>query len=245
MNPFDILTRFGSQAEAVAAKRALSSGQARVCHVQTEMAEGPPPPAFNTALLLQAANEELDWTSVETMRVAQRLFEGVVVNGKRLGLITYPRTTGTTAVVAVVREARRLLARLSGPGVLSPQLSLLGEEPRWYMPLVEGARRVWDWARDTWSGLFRRKVELEEEAAHECIRPTTLTHSPESLRGQLDADALALYTLIYDRFLDSERRGPRYRVMTIEVEYDDDDMPMEVSSVLEESGAFNSDIDDW
>jgi DNA topoisomerase-1 len=260
-----VLTHFGSQAEAAAAARALASGQATVTSAQTDIAEDPPPIAFNTALMLQAANAELGWTSAQTMRVAQRLFEGVTVQGRRIGLVTYPRTTGTTAVTRVVREARQMVSRLSGQGGLAPQLSLLGEAPRWplalrlpagqttgYAPIVDGARRVWAWAQNGLRRIFgckpvasRGDSESHPEAAHECIRPTALTRSPETLRGHLDPDTLALYTLIYRRFLDSQWRGPRYRVTTIEVEYDDEAVSPMRPIGQTAAPAVDPDITDW
>ena len=56
------------------------------------------------------------------------------------------------------------------------------------------------------------------EAAHEAIRPTSAARLPDSLASHLDDDALALYRLIWERFIASQMKPTRYRLTTVELE---------------------------
>src|SRR6266536_3043160 len=82
----------GSGAEAEAFKRALESASFAVASVEAKPAKRHPQPPFTTSTLQQEASRKLGFTPSHTMRVAQRLYEGVEIGGEAVGLITYMRT---------------------------------------------------------------------------------------------------------------------------------------------------------
>jgi len=108
-----------SEAEARAVEaRARETGVYRVAAVETRERQKKAPPPFTTSTLQQAASSRLGWSAGRTMRVAQRLYEGVDLGGERVGLITYMRTDSTRVAPEAVKEARGFVARAYGEAYL-------------------------------------------------------------------------------------------------------------------------------
>ena len=84
----------GSGAEAEAFKRALETAAFTVASVEAKPVKRHPQPPFTTSTLQQEASRKLGFAPAHTMRVAQRLYEGVDIGGETVGLITYMRTDG-------------------------------------------------------------------------------------------------------------------------------------------------------
>ena len=112
---------------------------------------------FTTSTLQQEASRKLGFSAKQTMQVAQRLYEGVEIDGEVTGLITYMRTDGVTIIpeaIAAIRELveQRLLQAL--PAALHPRVQGQGQErpggARGHPPdrRAAQARRTW---RATWS----------------------------------------------------------------------------------------------
>ena len=119
------------------------------------------------------------------METAQRLYEGVYLGGETAGLITYPRTDGTAMATTAVAAARAVVRARFGDDYLPAK-------PRTYRPR---ARRA-----DT----PRHATE-----AHEAIRPTGFTRSPEDVEGRLDRASARLYGLVWRRALASQMATAR------------------------------------
>src|SRR5947199_3815088 len=98
----------GSGAEAEQFKRALESAAFTVVSVEAKPTRRNPPPPFTTSTLQQEASRKLGFAPAHTMRVAQRLYEGVNVDGEPLGLITYMRTDGVEIAPEAIAAARRV-----------------------------------------------------------------------------------------------------------------------------------------
>lgn len=128
-----------------------------------------PSPPFITSSLQMEASRKLRMSAQQTMRTAQRLYEGMDIDGETVGLITYMRTDGTTLSEDAVQEARSVIS---------------GKYGKQYLP---------DAPR-----LYKSKAKNAQEA-HEAIRPTSLSRTPESLRGKLEDDQFNLYELIWKR----------------------------------------------
>ena len=108
-----------SEAEARAVEaRAREAGVYRVAAVETKERQKKAPPPFTTSTLQQAASSRLGWSAGRTMRVAQRLYEGVDLGGERVGLITYMRTDSTRVAPEAVKEARGFIAKAFGKAYL-------------------------------------------------------------------------------------------------------------------------------
>ncbi|NPA79643.1 MAG: type I DNA topoisomerase [Thermotogae bacterium] len=151
-----------------------------VVEFSKEEGKANPPPPLKTSTLQQEAHRHLGFSAERTMQLAQKLFEGVEIDGKRVGLITYHRTDST---------------RLSRKGVNLLRKYIRENFPKEYLP-----------ARGRTYGRDRGNVQ----GAHEAIRPTYPSITPESLRGKIDEDMLKLYDLIWRRALASQMAPVRY-----------------------------------
>ncbi len=153
-----------------------------------ERSKSPVPP-FTTSTFQQAANNRLGIGATRAMTVAQQLYEGVALPGEGpVGLITYMRTDSLSISPVARGEARRYIAA------------------RWGDEYIPARERV-----------YRTQTRGAQEA-HEAIRPTSLTRSPDSLRQVLDRDQLRVYTLIWQRFAASQMSDARFNTVTAEIE---------------------------
>jgi DNA topoisomerase-1 len=136
-----------------------------------------PPPPFTTSTLQQEAAKRLGFSAQRTMRVAQKLYEGVDLPGGAAGLITYMRTDSTRVAGGAAARARTWLEKRFGPKYVprSPRL---------------------------WAG----RQQKGAQGAHEAIRPTDPVRTPESVRAHVDRDAHRLYELIWRRFMAGQMR---------------------------------------
>ncbi|XP_062021032.1 uncharacterized protein LOC133737513 [Rosa rugosa] len=136
---------------------------------RNKMRKNPPMPYITSTLQQDAANK-LHFSATYTMKLAQKLYEGVQLSdGKSTGLITYTRTDGLHISDEAVEDVRSLVIERYGQNFASAT-------PR----------------------KFFKKVKNAQEA-HEAIRPTDVQRFPSLLRGILDEDSLKLYTLIWCR----------------------------------------------
>ncbi|MCF8496514.1 MAG: type I DNA topoisomerase [Alphaproteobacteria bacterium] len=129
---------------------------------------------FITSSLQMESARKLGFTAAHTMRLAQRLYEGMDIGGETVGLITYMRTDGTTLSGEAVTECREVIAKNYGD-------KYLPEAPR----------------------LYKSKAKNAQEA-HEAIRPTSLARTPDELRGKIDPEQFRLYELIWKRTVASQ-----------------------------------------
>ncbi|EAJ0301093.1 type I DNA topoisomerase [Campylobacter coli] len=130
-----------------------------------------PPPPFMTSTLQQSASNRLGFNPKKTMMIAQKLYEGVNTHEGVMGVITYMRTDSLNLAKEAVENARKFIQANFGKD---------------YLP--------------TKANVYTTKAKGAQEA-HEAIRPTNLSFTPEIAAKFLDKDELKLYTLIYNRFL--------------------------------------------
>ncbi len=134
-----------------------------------------PAAPFTTSTLQQEASRKLGFNTQWTMRVAQRLYEGIELPDEgNVGLISYMRTDSVTLADVAVEEIRDVIAERYG------------------------SKNVPNSPRE-----FKTKTKNAQEA-HEAIRPTSAARTPESLEGKLDREQLKLYTLIWQRTMASQ-----------------------------------------
>jgi DNA topoisomerase-1 len=130
---------------------------------------------FTTSTLQQEASRKLGFNTQRTMRVAQRLYEGIELPGEgNVGLISYMRTDSVTLASIAVEEIREVIRERYG------KENVPDAPPE-----------------------YKNKSKNAQEA-HEAIRPTSAARTPESLQGKLDPDQLRLYTLIWQRTMASQ-----------------------------------------
>ena len=177
----------GSAAEAEAFKQALETATFTVAGVEAKPVKRHPQPPFTTSTLQQEASRKLGFAPAHTMRVAQRLYEGIEIGGEAVGLITYMRTDGVQIAGEAISAARRVIETDYGAK---------------YVP--HAPRR------------YETKAKNAQEA-HEAIRPTDLTRRPRDAKRFLDADQAKLYELIWLRTVASQTESAELERTTVDI----------------------------
>jgi DNA topoisomerase I len=177
----------GSGAEAEAFKQALETATFAVANVEAKPVKRHPQPPFTTSTLQQEASRKLGFAPAHTMRVAQRLYEGVDIDGETVGLITYMRTDGVQIAGEAISATRSLIDQDYGAK---------------YVP--QAPRR------------YETKAKNAQEA-HEAIRPTELTRRPRETKSFLDADQAKLYELIWLRTVASQMESAELERTTADI----------------------------
>src|ERR1700724_978925 len=108
----------GTGAEAEDFKRALETAAFTVKSVEAKPAKRNPYPPFTTSTLQQEASRKLSFAPAHTMRIAQRLYEGIAMGGETVGLITYMRTDGVQIADEAIGAIRKLIGSAYGPKYL-------------------------------------------------------------------------------------------------------------------------------
>jgi DNA topoisomerase I len=177
----------GSGPEAEAFKRALESAAFAVAAVEAKPTKRNPPPPFTTSTLQQEASRKYGFAPAHTMRIAQRLYEGVDVEGDTVGLITYMRTDGVDIAEEAITAARRLIGADYGAPYVPPS-------PRKYQTKAKNAQE-----------------------AHEAIRPTDVGRRPTQMRRFLDSDQAKLYELVWLRTMASQMESAELERTTADI----------------------------
>ncbi len=170
LDKFDINT----EEQATAAADRIKSKNMSIQSVEAKQIKRNPAPPFITSTLQQEAARKLGFSASQTMRLAQKLYEGIEIDGDTVGLITYMRTDGTNISEEAVQECRNVIGSDYGENYLPPQ-------PR----------------------LYKSKAKNAQEA-HEAIRPTDVSLTPDKMARTLDDQMLRLYTLIWKRTIASQ-----------------------------------------
>ncbi|MBN9565110.1 MAG: type I DNA topoisomerase [Alphaproteobacteria bacterium] len=158
-----------------------------VSSVEKKKVQRHPAPPFTTSTLQQEASRKLGFAASKTMKLAQRLYEGVEIKGETVGLITYMRTDSVNVSDEAIRETRQAIQTEFGD-------SYLPEKPK----------------------LYKTKSKNAQEA-HEAIRPTSLLRKPEGLASILDPDLLKLYSLIWKRMAASQMASAVFDQVTAQM----------------------------
>ena len=141
---------------------------------------------FKTSTLQQLASSKLNFAPSKTMRIAQKLYEGVDLGSETVGLITYMRTDSVRISDSFVAETYNYIK------------SNYGED---YVGYVK-----------------KGKKNENMQDAHEGIRPTSISRTPESVKAYLSTDEYKLYRLIYIRALASLMHDAKTLATTVILE---------------------------
>ncbi|HOV22006.1 MAG TPA: type I DNA topoisomerase [bacterium] len=147
-----------------------------------------PLPPFITSTLQQESSIKLGFSSSKTMVLAQQLYEGIDIEGKSVGLITYMRTDSPSVAKPAQNSALKFIKENIGK-------EYLPEKPN----------------------LYKSSSKLSQEA-HESIRPTYVDNTPEKIKGYLNEDQFKLYSLIWNRFIASQMKNAEVKNIKVEVE---------------------------
>ena len=204
---------FENEASAREVEKTLleaAGGEFTVLSVNKRQRRRNPTAPFTTSTLQQEASRKLGFNTQRTMRVAQKLYEGIELPGEGLvGLISYMRTDSVTLADVAVAEIRDMIAERYGK-------KNVPDEPR----------------------VFKTKSKNAQEA-HEAIRPTSVAHIPDEIRGSLDEDQYKLYSLIWKRTMACQMVPALFDTVAIEMAAGDEQLGHRMranGSVLVEPG---------
>jgi DNA topoisomerase-1 len=177
----------GSGAEAEDFKKAIEAASFTVTTVEAKPARRNPQAPFTTSTLQQEASRKLGFAPAHTMRIAQRLYEGIDIGGETTGLITYMRTDGVQIDPSAITQARKVIGEDYGNAYVP-------DAPRQYQAKAKNAQE-----------------------AHEAIRPTDLSRRPDAMKRRLDHDQARLYELIWKRTIASQMESAELERTTVDI----------------------------
>ena len=177
----------GSGAEAEAFTRDLEKATFKVATVEAKPARRNPPPPFTTSTMQQEASRKLGFSPAHTMRLAQRLYEGIDIDGETVGLITYMRTDGIDMAPEAIAAVRTMIGKDYGANYVP-------ETPRTYQNKSKNAQE-----------------------AHEAVRPTDPNRSPKDVARSVDRDQARLYELIWNRTVASQMQSAELERTTVDI----------------------------
>ncbi|TJZ78941.1 type I DNA topoisomerase [Chitiniphilus eburneus] len=171
---------------------ALAGKDARVAKVEKKKKSRSPAAPFTTSTMLQEAVRKLGMTTDRTTRIAQQLYEGIDIGQGTVGLITYMRTDSVALANEAVGEIREYI------------------ETNFDKNYLPGAPVV-----------YKNKAKNAQEA-HEAIRPTAISRTPESLKGFLSPEQFKLYQMIWKRTLACQMAPAKFDTVGIDIQVGDE-----------------------
>ncbi len=179
-----------NEADTNAVLAALKGQNLTVAEVATKERRRYPLPPFTTSTLQQAAFNRLKMSSKRTMRVAQDLYEGLEVLGE--------------GQVGLITYMRTDSVRVNAQAAAETGEHIKANYGPEYAPAKPNA--------------YKNKKGAQD--AHEAIRPTSVTRTPEALKGQLAPEHWKLYDLIWRRFVASQMTPAVLDQTTADLDYD-------------------------
>ncbi|MCX5863766.1 MAG: type I DNA topoisomerase [Deltaproteobacteria bacterium] len=177
--------KIGTDAEAQAIVAAVRNASFLVESLEKKKKKRNPSPPFITSTMQMDANRKLRFSAKKTMTLAQKLYEGIELGAD-----------GPTGLITYMRTDS---TRISNEAV---------EEARGYITEAFGEQFL-----PAKPNIFKTSKSAQD--AHEAIRPTDVRNTPERLAPFLEKDMLALYSLIWKRFLACQMAPAEYDQTTI------------------------------
>jgi DNA topoisomerase-1 len=147
----------------------LEGRDATVMRIEKKRRARHPGAPFTTSTLQQAGVRQLGMTTDRVMRTAQQLYEGMDLGEGPVGLITYMRTDSVNLAQEAITDIRKYVGANFDKDFLPPTAIA-----------------------------YKAKTKNAQEA-HEAVRPTSVTRTPEAVKQFLTADQARLYELIWKR----------------------------------------------
>jgi DNA topoisomerase-1 len=169
----------------------LEAAPFRVAKIETKPQRRYPSPPFITSSLQMEANRKLRFAPKKTMSLAQRLYEGVDL--------------GDEGPVGLITYMRTDSTRVSGEALAAVRRFIIDAYGADYLPKSPN--------------LYKSPKGAQE--AHEAIRPTAVGRRPQDLKQFLSKEQLALYDLIWRRFVASQMNPAIYQLTAVDIEAGD------------------------
>lgn len=145
-----------------------------ISDIQSKTRARNPKAPFTTSTLQQESSNKLGFPTSKTMKIAQELYEGIDIQGQHMGLITYMRTDSVSIAEEAFPDMRNMIEQTYGSDYLPKNIQS-----------------------------YKNKTKNAQEA-HEAVRPTEFTLTPEKAKAHLSPDQFKLYQLIWSRALASQ-----------------------------------------
>ncbi len=152
----------------------IKNSKFKVGNITKKEAKRNPYPAFTTSTMQIESSRKLGLSASQTMRTAQRLYEGTEINGDTTGLITYMRTDSVIMSSEAINQVRSFVSENYGA-------EYLPDSPR----------------------IYKSKAKNAQEA-HECIRPTKINLTPKIIKQYITVEEYKLYEIIWQRAVSSQ-----------------------------------------
>jgi len=166
---------FKNKNEIDKALNVINKSKFKIKDINSKVHKRNPLAPFTTSTLQQTASGKFGFGASRTMQIAQRLYQGIDIEGETTGLITYMRTDGTQISKEAIVDFRDLIEKEFG---------------KEYLPES--------------SNTYEGKKAKNAQEAHEAIRPTEIIRKPSDIKKYVNADQFKLYDLIWSRALSSQ-----------------------------------------
>ncbi len=178
--------------KAAEIKKALEGETFRIQGIEKKRTKRNPPPPFITSTLQQEASRAHRFTPKRTMKIAQKLYEGIPLGDEGPeGLITYMRTDSTRISQEAIQQARTYIKDSLGA------------------PYLPSSARVY------------RSKKKNVQDAHEAIRPTSVQREPSKIKSFLTPEQHKLYELIWKRFVACQMKPAELDQTRVDIEAGD------------------------
>ena len=199
---------FKNKEEIQKAVDVINKTKFKIADVNTKIFRRNPLAPFTTSTLQQTASGRFGFGASRTMQIAQRLYQGVDIEGETTGLITYMRTDGTNISKEAIDDFRKFI------------IDDYGDK---YLPEAPNS--------------YTGKKAKNAQEAHEAIRPTNISRKPSDIKKYVNADQLKLYELIWSRALSSQMTPAEFDRNTIIISSNDNKINFRTSgSVIKFDG---------
>ncbi len=183
---------FKSKEEIQKAVDIINKTKFKIADVNTKLYRRNPLAPFTTSTLQQTASGRFGFGASRTMQIAQRLYQGVDIEGETTGLITYMRTDGTNISKEAIEDFRKYITEDYGNK---------------YLPIKPNS--------------YTGKKAKNAQEAHEAIRPTNIKRKPSDIKKYVNTDQFKLYELIWSRALSSQMNPAEFDRNTIIISSED------------------------
>lgn len=183
----DKKTEIKNEAQARKISEDLKSRSCVVESVEKKEQRRYPKAPFTTSTLQQEAFNKLGYQSGRTMRIAQQLYEGMEI--------------GEEAPAGLITYMRTDSVRIANEAMKALHEFIPEKFGKEYLPQTPRT--------------YKSKKRAQE--AHEAIRPTGVTRTPESIKEHLSPEQFALYQLIWQRFVASQMADAVDRVVAVRI----------------------------
>jgi len=172
----------------------VKSKKFQINDISSKIINRNPSGPFTTSTLQQISSGRLGFGASRTMQIAQKLYQGIEINGETIGLITYMRTDGTNISIDAIDTFRNYIK------------NEFGSE---YVPNSPAS--------------YSGKKAKNAQEAHEAIRPTDIMLTPNIIKKYLSTDQHKLYDLIWSRALSSQMKPAQFDRNTITISSNDNE----------------------